>query len=147
MDIIDKGREIEEHYGHYFDKIIRNVDMDRTYKELHDTIERVQNEENWVPTSWLTKSWIKNHHNTLCIELILFLSVLLNQSTTRINKNSIVYILFVYTTSALFPRTKVINNNNKNGLVYIIFLYIYVYFDFFITDFSISFYVYFCQQF
>lgn len=55
MDIIDKGREIEEIYGHYFDKIIRNMDMDKTYKELFETIEKVQNEENWIPMSWLTK--------------------------------------------------------------------------------------------
>lgn len=54
LDIIDKGREIEELYGHYFDKTIRNVDMDKTYKELFDTIEKVQNEENWVPVRWLT---------------------------------------------------------------------------------------------
>lgn len=53
LDIIDKGREIEELYGHYFDKIIRNVDMDKTYIELYQTILSVQNEENWVPVSWL----------------------------------------------------------------------------------------------
>lgn len=56
LDIIDKGREIEEVYGHYFDKIIRNTDMDRTYKELYETIESVQSQKNWVPTNWLTKS-------------------------------------------------------------------------------------------
>jgi len=56
LDIIDKGREIEETYGHYFDKIIRNSDMDKTYEELQETIQRVQNEENWVPTRWLNKS-------------------------------------------------------------------------------------------
>jgi MAGUK p55 subfamily protein 5 len=55
LDIIDKGREIEELYGHYFDKIIRNSDMDKTYQELFETINRVQNEENWVPTSWLNR--------------------------------------------------------------------------------------------
>ena len=53
LDIIDKGREIEEIYGHYFDRIIRNTDMDKTYQELFETIERVQNEENWVPAFWL----------------------------------------------------------------------------------------------
>lgn len=53
MDIIDKGREIEELYGHYFDKIIRNTDMDKTYVELYQTILGVQSEESWVPTSWL----------------------------------------------------------------------------------------------
>lgn len=55
LDIIDKGREIEEIYGHYFDKIIRNTDMDKTYAELFETINRVQNEENWVPVSWLKR--------------------------------------------------------------------------------------------
>lgn len=53
LDIIDRGREIEELYGHYFDKIIRNTNMDKTYQELYDTICRVQNEENWVPKNWL----------------------------------------------------------------------------------------------
>lgn len=53
LDIIDKGREIEEQYGHFFDKIIRNSDMEKTYNELTDTIEKVQNEENWIPARWL----------------------------------------------------------------------------------------------
>jgi MAGUK p55 subfamily member 5 len=53
LDIIDKGREIEEIYGHYFDQIIRNNDMDATYEELFQTINSVQNEENWVPINWL----------------------------------------------------------------------------------------------
>ena len=56
MDIIDKGREIEEIYGHYFDKIIRNTDMDKTYHDLFETIQRVQNEENWVPECWLNSN-------------------------------------------------------------------------------------------
>ena len=53
LDIIDTGREIEEIYGHFFDKIIRNADMDKTYQSLLETIIQVQNQENWVPTSWL----------------------------------------------------------------------------------------------
>lgn len=55
LDIIDKGREIEELYGHYFDITIRNSDMDKTYQELYETIQKVQNEENWVPSCWLNK--------------------------------------------------------------------------------------------
>ena len=53
LSIIDKGREIEELYGHFFDKIIRNVDMDKTYYELVASIEKVQNDEHWVPAAWL----------------------------------------------------------------------------------------------
>ena len=55
LDIIDKGREIEEIYGHYFDKIIRNSDMNKTYQELLETIDKVQNEENWIPLSWIKR--------------------------------------------------------------------------------------------
>jgi MAGUK p55 subfamily protein 5 len=55
LDVIDKGREIEELYGHYFDKIIRNTDMDKTYYELVETIDKVQNEEQWVPAFWLQR--------------------------------------------------------------------------------------------
>ncbi|RNA19272.1 MAGUK p55 subfamily member 5 [Brachionus plicatilis] len=54
LDIIDRGREIEELYGHYFDKIIRNCDMDKTYQELFEIINHVQNTENWIPTRWLS---------------------------------------------------------------------------------------------
>ena len=36
-----------------FDKIIRNIDMDKTYLELYHTVLSVQSEENWVPASWL----------------------------------------------------------------------------------------------
>lgn len=54
LDIIDRGREIEELYGHYFDKIIRNFDMDKTYQELFETINHVQNSESWIPTRWLS---------------------------------------------------------------------------------------------
>jgi MAGUK p55 subfamily protein 5 len=57
LDIIDKGREIEETYGHFFDKIIRNSEMDKTYEELFETIQNVQNEENWVPVKWLKKGF------------------------------------------------------------------------------------------
>jgi MAGUK p55 subfamily protein 5 len=55
LDIINKGKEIEDSFGHYFDKIIRVTDMDKTYKELFDLINRVQNEENWVPVQWLNQ--------------------------------------------------------------------------------------------
>ncbi len=55
LDVIDKGREIEELYGHYFDKIIRNTDMDKTYYELVETIDKVQNEEQWIPSMWLQR--------------------------------------------------------------------------------------------
>lgn len=54
LDIINKGKEIEDSYGHYFDKVIRVADSDKTYKELFDLINRVQNDETWTPVQWLS---------------------------------------------------------------------------------------------
>ena len=47
---------MEELYGHYFDKIIRNTDLDKSVAILIDTINSIQNEENWVPANWLNRS-------------------------------------------------------------------------------------------
>lgn len=68
LDIIDKGREIEENYGHYFDAILRNADMDQTYQQLYETMQRVRTEQHWVPTKWLNK-WTK------CLLMILLFYV------------------------------------------------------------------------
>ena len=61
LDIIDKGREIEDMYGHYFDKIIRNTDMDKTYHELFHTIVSVQSDEHWVPVGWLKTATVQTN--------------------------------------------------------------------------------------
>ncbi|CAF0841082.1 unnamed protein product [Brachionus calyciflorus] len=56
LDVIDKGREMEELYGHYFDKTIRNFDMQSTFDELYETICKVHNEHTWIPVSWLNNN-------------------------------------------------------------------------------------------
>ncbi|RNA09516.1 MAGUK p55 subfamily member 5-like isoform X3 [Brachionus plicatilis] len=56
VEIIDKGREIEELYAHYFDKTIRMCDMNETFEQLYQTICQVQNEPTWVPLSWIEKN-------------------------------------------------------------------------------------------
>lgn len=56
LDIIERGREIEELYAHYFDKTIRICDMNETFEQLYETICRVQNEPTWVPISCIDKN-------------------------------------------------------------------------------------------
>lgn len=52
-DIIEKAREMEENYGHYFDMIVINSDVDKAYAELLKEINILEKEPQWVPTSWL----------------------------------------------------------------------------------------------
>ena len=53
-DIIEKARELEENYGHYFDYIITNFDLDRTFEELRNVINQLEVEPQWVPAHWVT---------------------------------------------------------------------------------------------
>lgn len=52
-DIIEKAREMEDKYGHYFDMIIINNDMERAYHELLLEINKVEREPQWIPASWV----------------------------------------------------------------------------------------------
>ena len=52
--IIEKAREMEDNFGHYFDMIIVNQDIDRAYDELLAEINRLELEPQWVPFHWVT---------------------------------------------------------------------------------------------
>ncbi|XP_022240973.1 LOW QUALITY PROTEIN: MAGUK p55 subfamily member 5-A-like [Limulus polyphemus] len=52
-DIIEKAREMEDNYGHYFDMIIINSDIDKAYNELVKEINILEREPQWVPAFWL----------------------------------------------------------------------------------------------
>ncbi|XP_071445308.1 protein PALS1 [Hetaerina americana] len=52
-DIIEKAREMEEKYGHYFDMIIVNNDTERAYQQLLNEINGLEREPQWVPASWV----------------------------------------------------------------------------------------------
>lgn len=52
-DIIEKAREMEQNYGHYFDAAIVNTDQDKAYQELLRLINKLDTEPQWVPSSWL----------------------------------------------------------------------------------------------
>lgn len=54
--MVDKAREMEEVFGHYFDKTIVNTDLERTFDELRQTIDKLDVEAQWVRASWVSES-------------------------------------------------------------------------------------------
>lgn len=54
-EMVDKAREMEETYGHYFDKTIVNTDLERTFDELRLAIDKLDTEAQWVPVSWVNE--------------------------------------------------------------------------------------------
>ncbi|XP_048734647.2 protein PALS1-like isoform X3 [Ostrea edulis] len=52
-DVIERAREMEEKYGHFFDYILVNQDMDRAYSELLSEVNRLEVEPQWVPLQWV----------------------------------------------------------------------------------------------
>ncbi|KAK0410935.1 hypothetical protein QR680_005401 [Steinernema hermaphroditum] len=51
--VLNQGKQIEMEYGHLFDTIIVNVDLDRTLKELTQVVHRIDTEPQWVPSFWV----------------------------------------------------------------------------------------------
>lgn len=54
-EMVDKAREMEETYGHYFDKTIVNTDLERTFDELRSAIDKLDSEAQWVPAFWVNE--------------------------------------------------------------------------------------------
>ncbi|CAH1402888.1 unnamed protein product [Nezara viridula] len=52
-EIIEKAREMEDKYGHYFDMIINNNDTERAYHQLLNEINLLEREPQWVPAAWI----------------------------------------------------------------------------------------------
>lgn len=53
QEVMDRGREMETKYGHLFDFIITNHDIDNAFYELLAEINRLEVEPQWVPSEWL----------------------------------------------------------------------------------------------
>lgn len=51
-DIIERAREMEDRFGHFFDYILVNTDMDKAFDELMAEINRIEVEPQWVPVAW-----------------------------------------------------------------------------------------------
>ena len=54
-EIIEKAREMEEQFDHYFDLIIINQDVESAYQRLLHEINMLEREPQWVPAVWLDK--------------------------------------------------------------------------------------------
>jgi MAGUK p55 subfamily protein 5 len=52
-EIIERSREMDEAYGHYFDMVIIYSDPERAYQELLREINGLEREPQWVPASWV----------------------------------------------------------------------------------------------
>ncbi|KAJ8410151.1 hypothetical protein AAFF_G00201320 [Aldrovandia affinis] len=52
-DVIEKGREMEQSFGHLFDAAIVNGDQDKAFQEVLRLINKLDTEPQWVPSSWL----------------------------------------------------------------------------------------------
>ncbi|XP_025835103.1 MAGUK p55 subfamily member 5 isoform X2 [Agrilus planipennis] len=52
-DIIEKAREMESKYGHFFDMVIINNDTERAYHQLLAEINSLEREPQWVPAAWV----------------------------------------------------------------------------------------------
>ena len=61
-EIIERAREMEERYGHYFDMIIIYSDPDRAYQQLLDEINLLEREPQWVPAAWLRKDTSQSYY-------------------------------------------------------------------------------------
>uniref|UniRef100_F1KS75 MAGUK p55 subfamily member 5 n=1 Tax=Ascaris suum TaxID=6253 RepID=F1KS75_ASCSU len=52
--ILNEGKVTEQEYGHLFDRIIVNADLDRSLNELKDVVRKLETEPQWVPSFWLS---------------------------------------------------------------------------------------------
>lgn len=52
--IIEKAREMEDAYSHYFDMIIVNQNLEQAYEELLTEINHLELQPQWVPLQWVS---------------------------------------------------------------------------------------------
>uniref|UniRef100_A0ACB8EUR9 Uncharacterized protein n=1 Tax=Sphaerodactylus townsendi TaxID=933632 RepID=A0ACB8EUR9_9SAUR len=50
---VDESCRIQRGYGHYFDLSLVNDNMERTFQQLQQALEKLHNEPQWVPVSWV----------------------------------------------------------------------------------------------
>jgi MAGUK p55 subfamily protein 5 len=51
--MVMSAQEMEDNYGHYFDQIIVNTDLERTFDELIKAINELEGKAQWVPVRWV----------------------------------------------------------------------------------------------
>ncbi|XP_042332825.1 MAGUK p55 subfamily member 2 isoform X1 [Sceloporus undulatus] len=50
---VDESCRIHRGYGHYFDLCLINDNMERTFQQLQEALEKLRAEPQWVPVSWV----------------------------------------------------------------------------------------------
>lgn len=45
---------MEDKFGHLFDKVIVNIDLDRTLADLKDIVHKLDTRPHWVPSTWIS---------------------------------------------------------------------------------------------
>lgn len=50
---MEESAKLQRAYDKYFDKVIINNDLDDTYNQIMDAIERLAMEPQWVPVTWV----------------------------------------------------------------------------------------------
>ncbi|XP_030629885.1 MAGUK p55 subfamily member 7 [Chanos chanos] len=52
QEMISTSQQMESQYGHLFEKVIVNDDLNTAFNELRAALRRVETETHWVPVSW-----------------------------------------------------------------------------------------------
>ncbi|XP_063156933.1 MAGUK p55 subfamily member 2 [Candoia aspera] len=50
---VDESCRIQRGYGHYFDLCLVNDNMERTFQQLQEALQKLYGEPQWVPVSWV----------------------------------------------------------------------------------------------
>merc|ERR1712111_290455 len=53
-EIIERARQMEESYRHFFDMVIIYSDPERAFQQLLVSINGLEREPQWVPAAWLS---------------------------------------------------------------------------------------------
>ena len=52
MDLIERARDMDINYGHYFDHQITNQNLEKAYTELLQLVNFIETQPQWVPVAW-----------------------------------------------------------------------------------------------
>lgn len=51
--MLESGKKLEQVYGHYFDYVLVNGNLEFAFTELLDVLSRVETQPQWVPINWV----------------------------------------------------------------------------------------------
>lgn len=51
--MLKSAERIEFLYGHFFDEVIVNHDLDTAFDDFFESVTRSENESIWAPASWV----------------------------------------------------------------------------------------------